>query len=99
MQKCFRCHEYYFLQDGPCSCISWDYYHSEEKPTEDFYSVFIKTRSPGDAAEHICERNFADWDYPTEIDIWVRESGDMDWKGFDVNVESVPEFSAREKSQ
>ena len=46
------------------------------------------------AALELAERKFSDWEYPREVEIWVRKSPTDEWQRFEISVESVPLFSA-----
>jgi len=49
------------------------------------------------AAEQFAEDNFAAYDYPEEMEIWVRKDQSDRWLKFDVEVHPVPEFTVTEK--
>lgn len=57
-----------------------------------FYKAF------GDDAEsaalEIADRKFSDWDYPRDMEIWVRKTQDDQWEKYEITVQSVPSFSA-----
>lgn len=48
------------------------------------------------AALDIAERKFSDWDFPMEFEVWVRKNVREKWNKFEISVEIVPSFSARE---
>jgi len=50
----------------------------------------------GHAATIFVDQNFADLDYPEEVEILVRKVGETSWKQFNVTAEMVPSFSAVE---
>lgn len=74
---------------------SWQAVRPEYGDPED-ESTFYKAY--GSDAEHaaldIAERKFADWEYPRDVEIWVRKTPASDWVKFQVSVEAVPSFSA-----
>jgi hypothetical protein len=69
-------------------------YHDEEAPK----TVY----ADGDAqqvAESFADQNFGNWDYPKEMEIWVRKDEYQPWQKFEVTVEMVPSFTATEKGE
>ena len=42
--------------------------------------------------EEFCRRHFSDWDYPSEMEICIRESGQTEWEKYKIEVVPVPEF-------
>jgi len=46
------------------------------------------------AAENYAEEHFSDWEYPVEMEIWVKRVGYLEWQKFLVTVEPAPVFSA-----
>lgn len=89
---CPRCNEYMFEAFGPHKC----------KPAyfvrPDFYDPGDETEafgdSPADAAEKWYERRFADFDYITNITLIVIDPRKNIRYTVEVEVESVPSFSA-----
>lgn len=49
------------------------------------------------AVLNLAERRFPEWDYPEEMEIWVKKETDTEWQKFDVMVELSPSFSATPK--
>lgn len=66
-----------------------EYCDLEDEST--FYEAF--GREAGDAALDLAQRKFSDWEYPTNIEIWVRKNYEDEWCRFEISVESVPSFS------
>lgn len=65
-------------------------------PIGRFVSLGIDGRSPStpeEAAEHIADTYHADWDYFSEIDVWIKDPEGIVTK-FNVQVEPRPHFSA-----
>jgi len=53
--------------------------------------------SAEEAALEYAEKNYADWDYPDEMEIHVRKkSGKTKWQKFNITIGTVPCFSATE---
>ena len=80
-------------------CWVPDYGHVPEEGDGEIISINYGTSE--EAAEKYLQRKFADWDYPTEMEIAVVELGVDDCmlgapRFFSVEVESVPHFSASE---
>jgi hypothetical protein len=57
-----------------------------------FYKAF--GHDAESAAIDIAERKFSDWEYPREVEIWVRQNPSDEWSRIEVSVESVLSFSA-----
>lgn len=91
--KCKNCGDYDFLDRHKCQ-PEWEAiyidYHEEDDPGKAF------GHSPKTAVLSFAEKHFSDWDYPEEIEIWVRKPGETEWQKFYVEVEQVPSFSATE---
>ena len=66
--------------------------HGDPEDESTFYNAFGEEAE--DAALDIAERKFSDWEYPREVEIWVRQNPTDDWSKFEITVESVPSFSA-----
>lgn len=92
--KCPICKEYGWKDIHTCQ-PAWDVirpdYHDENDPKcsygYDAESAVIK----------FAEDNFYNWEYPNPIEIWIRKSEEDEWQKFEVEVESVPSFSAYKK--
>ena len=52
---------------------------------------------PESAALKYAEENFSNWDYPSEMEIWVRKDDEQPWEKFEIGVEQVPSFYASKK--
>lgn len=94
MKRCLTCDKFDWTGIHECP-PKWEAilnnYHDEDEPGFVF--------SDGDAenaAVKFANEHFGDWDYPSEMQIWVRKDEDDPWRKFDVTVESVPMFSAVE---
>ncbi len=76
---------------APCwQSVRPEYGDPEDEST--FYNAFGEEAE--DAALDIAERKFSDWEYPREVEIWVRKNPTDEWSKFEITVESVPSFSA-----
>ena len=88
--RCPNCHEWAFLDSHTCQpewkaiCADYD---DESEPGKIFG---LDAES---AATKYADQNFSSWEYPDEMEIWVRQ-GDEEWQKFSVSVELVPEFTA-----
>jgi hypothetical protein len=67
--------------------------YCDEHDESTYYAAFGYTAE--DAALHIAENNFSNWDYPSEVEIWVRRSLTDIWEKFSVYVLSVPSFTCQ----
>ena len=94
LEKCKNCGEYGFL--GLHKCFpEWEAVDSEWGEAEEAEKIFGFDATS--AAEEFARKNHADFDYPNEMEVWVRKPGAIEWEEFDVTVEVVPEFSATKK--
>ncbi len=50
------------------------------------------------AALRFVEKNFANLDYPEEMEIWVKKHEDTKWQKFDIEVRAEPAFYATQKT-
>ena len=92
--RCKNCGEYDLLKDHKCrpqwEAIAVDY-DDEDDPQKAFgYSA-------ESAAIHFAEQNFSNWEYPEELEAWIRKPGDEEWQKFNVEVEMVPSFTVMKK--
>ena len=89
--KCPRCKEYDHMGIHNCKpsyeAIRFEY-HDEDDPE----TVFADGLE--EAALTFAEISFSNWEYPREMEIWVRKDPDDEWAKFEVSVESFPSFSA-----
>jgi hypothetical protein len=90
-RKCPLCDEYGFSDQHACppkweARRDWD----DDGDVTELYAIDAE-----EAAKKLMEDNFSDWSYPTAETILVRAAG-QPWKAFNVTVEQVPSFSARE---
>ncbi len=91
--RCSRCGEYDFVQSHKCG-KSWEAFcpNYGEDP-EDARTVYADGEAK-DAAEKFVDDHFSDWDYPQEVEVWVRENTESEWQKFTVTVEAAPVFTA-----
>ena len=93
---CKNCGEYGIFEYHKCK-PEWEAiyvdYHEEDDPRKAFGFDAEST------AERFAKKNFSAWDYPTELEIWVRKPDEIEWKKFDIEVRSKPVFSATEKKE
>lgn len=68
--------------------------HGDPDDESTFYKAFGTEAQY--AAIDIAERKFSDWEYPREVEIWVRQNPTDEWIRFEISVESVPSFSAHQ---
>lgn len=54
----------------------------------------VEAYSASDAAERYADRRFADFEYPSELYIYVRPYDGQKWECYYVDVIPVPEFKA-----
>jgi hypothetical protein len=73
----------------------WEAIDGEDGDEDSPYYVFAWDAE--EAAEKLADKKFADWDYPAEMEIWVRQSSEAPWLKFYVEVRSEPVFTARDK--
>jgi hypothetical protein len=66
------------------------YHDDEDNPEKTFGN------DSEEAALKYAEDNFYNWEYPTDIVVWVKYSIDDAWEKFVIEVQSVPEFHARQ---
>ena len=92
--KCTICGEWVREDDHKCM-PKWDMVvpskgDDPELPERVCYAADAKS-----AALKLVEEKFSDWEYPDNIEIWVRPFGDIDqWEKYEVEVEVVPSFEA-----
>ena len=94
--RCENCGEFDWKSKHKCQ-PEWEAimadYHDEYNPKRAFgYDIEA-------AVESFCERNFSNWDYPEEMEIWARKPGEKEWQKFEVTVQAVPEFTVRDKKE
>ena len=91
---CPKCEQFADLSRHRCP-PEWLAFHADYMAESEAEPAF--SHSADGAAESYAERQFADWEYPDEMEIWVKKEGDKVWQKFIVTVEAVPSFSVREK--
>lgn len=91
--KCKICGEYVFLEDHKCKPL-WEAIEvdcdDENEPQKTFGF------DAESAAIRYAERNFDRWEYPEEVEIWVRKPS-AEWQKFNIYVEFIPSFTAEKK--
>jgi FKBP-type peptidyl-prolyl cis-trans isomerase 2 len=88
---CPNCGEYDWKSKHKCR-PEWQAIYVDWNDVDDPAKAFGSDAEQ--AVEQFAGRNFSNWDYPDEMEIWVRKPGDNEWQKFEVTVESVPEFTA-----
>jgi hypothetical protein len=94
--RCPICHEYDWKSTHQCKPC-WDVirveWHDEDDPRHSYgYDAEA-------AVLKFAEDNFSNWEYPMSMEIWVRRTREEEWQKFEVDVETVPSFSAHLKGQ
>jgi hypothetical protein len=59
--------------------------------------MIARGNDPEEAALYLADRHFSDWDFPDQMEIWVKKPEDTEWVKFDISVQAVPEFTANQK--
>jgi hypothetical protein len=94
---CEKCGVYDFKDNHKCDpewiVISPDW--NDPDDPEDHYKGYAYN-SEG-AVLFCADRYFSEWDYPEEMELWVKKAGDTEWEKYYIDVQSVPEFSATKK--
>jgi hypothetical protein len=90
---CGNCGDFTDLSTHKCP-PEWEAVREDEFDEDDLGKAFGVTTEY--AAENFVERNFSSWEYPTELQVWVRKPGETEWSKFVVSVEMIPSFSATE---
>ena len=89
--RCQSCNRWDFMLEHRCPPM-WDVirdgYHDEYNPKK------VRADTGKEAALIFAENGFSDWEYPMEMEIWVRENYDDPWQKFNIYVETVPSFYA-----
>ena len=94
-KECPNCGEYGFTDTHKCKpkweaiCIGWN----DDDPDKSF------GYDSEEAAEKYMERNFYNWEYSEEEEIWIRKNEECEWEKFIVTVETRPHFTARKKEK
>ena len=94
--RCKKCGKYDFLSRHKCP-PEWDAIYvgyDDEDESEKAFGIDAES-----AVLMFAEENFPNWEYPEEMEIWVKKAEDTEWLKFDVSVESVPEFFATLKAE
>jgi hypothetical protein len=90
-----------------CGEFGWKSTHTCPPRWEAMYVDHDDEDNPGetfgdtaeDAAHKYVDDNFVRWEYPEEMEIWVRQSKKFRWQKFVVGVESVPQFNVYPKKE
>ena len=94
-RRCPVCKNWGFEKTHTCA-KKWEAICIDRHGEDEAYPVF-SNGDEEDAAIAFAEKNFGDWEYPEEMEIWVRKNGNEPWSKFDISVESVPSFTATPK--
>ena len=101
--KCPVCAEYGFLSSHKCPPV-WEIVRIDygSDPTdaeiEDLYGIqtaYGKTKEA--TVEQYCYDRFGHWDYPREIEVWIRKDATQEWAKYEVEVQTMPVFQATRK--
>jgi hypothetical protein len=87
--KCPICKEYAWLDKHECQ-QKWEVVRPEYGDEND--PDFSYGHDQEQAITKYCDDNFSNWEYPSEIKIWIRIDEDQEWEQYMVDVRSVPEF-------
>ena len=93
-EKCKICGAYDWRDKHKCP-PRWEALCVDHDDEEDFGHTFAYDAEP--AAQKYAEENYSNWEYPEELEIWVRESAEARWQKFNVYVQMTPEFTAYPK--
>lgn len=89
--KCRICKEWGWLDTHVCKpkwlVVLHEYHEGEERD-------YVHTDNAEDGAIRYAELNFDNWEYPEEMEIWIKEREQDEWIKFTVTVAPVPEFTA-----
>lgn len=95
-ERCKRCGEFDWKDKHTCAPV-WQAmfvdYNDEDDPEETF------GHDAEEAVEKYAQDNFVRWEYPEEMEIWVRRCRIDTWQKFIVGVESVPQFNVYPKKE
>ena len=89
--KCKNCGEIGFLDSHKCKPV-WDAILQDYNDTDEPMKTFGYEAES--AALKFAEDNFSNFDYPEEMEVWVKKPDEIDWQKFYITVESVPSFTA-----
>lgn len=94
-ERCPICRNYGWTNTHKCptkwQAILHEYYDEEEP------GYVYCNGDAQEAVELFADQNYSNWDYPRNMEIWVRKDTDEPWDKFDVYVEAVPSFSSSRK--
>lgn len=97
--ECPKCGSSYpWIITDTCTCREFwyeEYLPGMEVP-EDWQTIHLQATTLEQAAEAIHEKHFADWDYQQYTELMIKAAGTSEWKKFEVTVETVPSFNAKE---
>lgn len=94
-EKCHICGEYGFTRSHRCPPAWLAYLPEYGETDEDAHRVYATTAQ--DAAQEEARHRYYALEYPHHLVLMVRPAGDDDapWETYEVDVELVPEFTAR----
>jgi hypothetical protein len=95
--RCKICDEYGWENSHVCNPL-WNavlYEYNDDTNPDDWYEA--RGNDPEEAALYLADRHFSDWDFPDQMEIWVKKPEDTEWVKFDISVQAVPEFTANQK--
>lgn len=77
----------------------WSAYHSEPSDEGDrrSYVETISADNAKEAAEIYAGKKFADFEYPHNMELYVKQTPDGDRKVFDISIDFSPNFYASEQ--
>jgi hypothetical protein len=90
-KECDICNEWDWTEKHICPPM-WEIGREWEIEDDECFDT-IYAKSAEEAVLKYAEINFSNWEYPEQIEIWVRQVLG-NWEKFEVYVESVPSFSA-----
>ena len=95
-ERCKICGGYGWLSKHTCP-PKWEAMyegHDDEDNTRETFGDDAE-----EAVQKCAEDNFVHWEYPEEMEIWVRKTKEDPWQKFIVGVQSVPEFHVYPKKE
>jgi len=89
--RCKICGEWAWLSSHSCK-PRWQIIRKDYDEEDDYENAY--GHDAENAAIKYVEENFSYWEYPEDIEVWIRKTEDDQWEKFAIYVESVPSFSA-----
>jgi hypothetical protein len=93
-KRCTICGDWDFMSHHTCKPL-WYAIRPDYNDEDDPQNVYANDAEQ--AAETFVSDNFSNWEYPMDVEVWVKSCCDDEWRKFDVGVETMPQFSATEK--